>query len=69
MWIRRNSEEKGACLKALRERVTKEGSRMVIICGDLEAEIAELRGRRERGIQKGTGPGGIEPGAVDPSRV
>jgi len=47
----------GACLKALGERVAQEGSRMVIICGDLEAEIAELREdereefRRELGLE------------------
>jgi GTP-binding protein YchF len=38
----------GTCLKALSEKVTKEGSQMVTLCGDLEAEIAELReGERE----------------------
>ncbi len=38
----------GVCLKALRDWVEKEGHRMVIICGDLEAEIAELNeGERE----------------------
>ena len=47
----------GTCLKVLRERVAQEGSRMVIICGDLEAEIAELREdereefRRELGLE------------------
>ena len=47
----------GAYLKALRERVAREGRRMVIICGDLEAEIAELREdereefRRELGLE------------------
>ena len=38
----------GTCLKGLREKVTKEGSKMVTLCGDLEAEIAELsEGERE----------------------
>jgi GTP-binding protein YchF len=38
----------GACLKKLTEWVDKEKSRMVIICGDLESEIAELEeGERE----------------------
>lgn len=33
---------KGACLKKLTEWVEREKRRMVIICGDLESEIAEL---------------------------
>ncbi len=47
----------GACLMELREKVAKEGSRVVIICGDLEAEIAELKEdereefRRELGLE------------------
>ncbi len=47
----------GTCLTALREKVTKEGSKMVTLCGDLEAEIAELREeereefRRELGLE------------------
>ncbi len=47
----------GTCLKGLRERVTKEGSKMVTLCGDLEAEIAELSEsereefRRELGLE------------------
>jgi hypothetical protein len=46
----------GVRLKALRDWVEKEGSRLVIICGDLEAEIAELKEeereefRRELGL-------------------
>jgi ribosome-binding ATPase len=47
----------GTCLTALREKVTKEGSKMVTLCGDLEAEIADLREeereefRRELGLE------------------
>ena len=47
----------GTCLKALKEWVTQEGSKVVIICGDLEAEIAELKEeereefRRELGLE------------------
>lgn len=47
----------GACLKVLRERIVREGGRMVVICGDLEAEIAELpedereEFRRELGLE------------------
>jgi GTP-binding protein YchF len=47
----------GTCLKTLRERVTKEGGKMVTLCGDLEAEIAELSEsereefRRELGLE------------------
>jgi GTP-binding protein YchF len=47
----------GIRLKALRDWIEKEGNRMVIICGDLEAEIAELKEeereefRRELGLE------------------
>ncbi len=47
----------GACLKTLTEWVNREGARMVIICGDLESEIAELEEeereefRRELGLE------------------
>ena len=47
----------GIRLKALRDWVEKEGNRLVIICGDLEAEIAELKEeereefRRELGLE------------------
>jgi len=47
----------GACLKVLSEWIDKEGARMVIICGDLESEIAELQEdereefRRELGLE------------------
>jgi GTP-binding protein YchF len=38
----------GSCLKSMTEWAEREGSRVVIICGDLEAELAELNeGERE----------------------
>ncbi len=48
---------KGACLRKLTEWVDKEKGRVVIICGDLESEIAELAEsereefRRELGLE------------------
>jgi hypothetical protein len=33
----------GACLKAITDWAQKEGNKVVVICGDLEAEVAELR--------------------------
>jgi GTP-binding protein YchF len=47
----------GSYLKAIKEWVDKEGSKMVVICGDLEAEISELKEeerdefRRELGLE------------------
>jgi ribosome-binding ATPase YchF (GTP1/OBG family) len=47
----------GACLKAIIEWAKKEGNKVVIICGDLEAELAELKEeereefRRELGLE------------------
>lgn len=47
----------GGCLRILSEWVEREGNRMVIICGDLESEIAELNEdereefRRELGLE------------------
>jgi len=35
--------EEGACLKSMMDWVKKDGSRIVVICGDLEAELAELK--------------------------
>jgi ribosome-binding ATPase len=40
--------QESACLKEMEDWVKKEGSKMVVICGDLEAEIAELK-EEERG--------------------
>jgi GTP-binding protein YchF len=47
----------GSCLKAIIDWAQKEGNRVVVICGDLEAEIAELEEeereefRRELGLE------------------
>ncbi len=47
----------GICLKTLREWAQKEGNRVVVICGDLESELAELKEeereefRRELGLE------------------
>ena len=38
----------GACLKAMMEWAEREGSKVVIICGDLEAELSELKEEEER---------------------
>jgi GTP-binding protein YchF len=48
---------RGSCLKAMMDWAEKEGSRVVFICGDLEAEISELKQeereefRRELGLE------------------
>jgi len=47
----------GSCLKALMEWAQQEGNKVVVICGDLEAELAELKEeereefRRELGLE------------------
>ena len=47
----------GACLKAMMQWAEKEGSKAVVICGDLEAELSELKEeereefRRELGLE------------------
>jgi GTP-binding protein YchF len=47
----------GSCLKAITEWARREGSKVVVICGDLEAEVAELKEeerddfRRELGLE------------------
>ncbi len=47
----------GFCLQAIAERADKEGNKVVVICGDLEAELAELKEeereefRRELGLE------------------
>jgi len=47
----------GSCLKAMMDWTKREGSKVVIICGDLEAELAELKEeerdefRRELGLE------------------
>ncbi|NWF93135.1 MAG: redox-regulated ATPase YchF [Syntrophaceae bacterium] len=49
--------EEGFCLKAMTEWAKRQGSRVVVICGDLEAEISELKEeereefRRELGLE------------------
>jgi GTP-binding protein YchF len=35
--------EEGACLKSMMDWIQKEGSKVVVICGDLEAELTELK--------------------------
>ncbi len=52
--------QEGRCLAAMGEWVKKEGSRIVVLCGDVEAEIAELKEgereefRREMGLERST---------------
>ena len=47
----------GICLRALSDRAAREGTKVVVLCGDLEAEIAELQEeereefRRELGLE------------------
>jgi len=47
----------GSCLKAVMERAEEEGNKVVLICGDLEAELAQLMEeereefRRELGLE------------------
>ncbi len=47
----------GACLNAVMERAVEEGNKVVLICGDLEAELAQLKEeereefRRELGLE------------------
>ena len=49
--------EQGPCLKAMLEWAKKEGGKAVVICGDLEAELSELKEeereefRRELGLE------------------
>jgi GTP-binding protein YchF len=45
----------GPCLKAMMEWAKKEGSRVVIICGDLEAELAELKEQEREEFRKELG--------------
>jgi len=45
----------GSCLKSMMEWVKREGSRMVIICGDLEAELAELKEEEREEFRKELG--------------
>ena len=45
----------GSCLKALSEWTQKEGSKVVVICGDLEAEVAELKEEEREEFRKELG--------------
>ena len=45
-------KEKGLCLLAMEDRVRREGGHMVVICGDLEAEIAELKEEEREEFRK-----------------
>jgi GTP-binding protein YchF len=47
--------KEGPCFKALMEQVQKEGNKVVIICGDLEAEIAELKEEEREEFRKELG--------------
>jgi len=45
----------GPCLKAMMEWAQKEGSKVVIICGDLEAELSELKEEEREEFRKELG--------------
>ncbi len=45
----------GGCLKAITEWAQKEGSRVVVLCGDLEAELAELKEEEKEEFRKELG--------------
>jgi len=45
----------GLCLKAMMEWVEREGSKVVIICGDLEAELSELKEEEREEFRKELG--------------
>jgi GTP-binding protein YchF len=45
----------GPCLKATMEWVKREGSKAVVICGDLEAELAELKEEEREEFRKELG--------------
>jgi GTP-binding protein YchF len=45
----------GPCLRAMKDWVEKEGGRIVVICGDLEAEIAELKEEEREEFRKELG--------------
>ena len=46
---------KGSCFKAIMEWAGKEGSKVVVICGDLEAEISELNQEEREEFRKELG--------------
>ncbi len=45
----------GPCLKAIREWAEREGSKIVVICGDLEAELSELKEEEREEFRKELG--------------
>ncbi len=45
----------GPCLKTLTEWAQKEGNRVVVICGDLESELAELKEQEREEFRKELG--------------
>jgi GTP-binding protein YchF len=45
----------GACLKVIMEWSQKEGNKVVVICGDLEAELAELKDEEREEFRKELG--------------
>ena len=45
----------GSCLRAMKEWVQKEGNKMVVICGDLEAELSELKEEEREEFRKELG--------------
>ncbi len=45
----------GFCLKAITEWAQKEGNKVVVICGDLEAELAELKDEEREEFRKELG--------------
>ena len=45
----------GTCLKAIQAYSEKEGSKVVVICGDLEAELAELKDEEREEFRKELG--------------
>jgi GTP-binding protein YchF len=45
----------GSCLKAIKKWAEKEGNKVVVICGDLEAEISELREEEREEFRKELG--------------
>jgi ribosome-binding ATPase len=46
---------KGGCLKAMTDWVEKQGNKAVLICGDLEAELAELKEEERAEFRKELG--------------
>jgi GTP-binding protein YchF len=48
----------GSCLKAMIKWAQKEGSKVVVICGDLEAELAELEEEEREEFRRELGLGG-----------